>query len=83
MPNGVSVLHEVIESYLGGVNSPGSGIPTFDKTTAEFKAYEKAHNETERIDPRHIAPVKSQDPVDGKLYINKPHPIIQELMSNY
>ncbi|AZA93743.1 RHS repeat-associated core domain-containing protein [Chryseobacterium nakagawai] len=71
---GVSVLHEVLESYIGGVNSPGIGAPTLDQTTPEFIAYKNAHDSTEKIDPRHIASDVSQDPTDGKLYINKPDP---------
>ncbi len=71
---GVSVLHEVLESYIGGVESPGVGGPTFDKTTPEFKAYKNAHDKTEAIDPRHKAPNISQDPNTGHLYINRPHP---------
>ena len=76
---GVSMMHEVIESYIGGVDSPGVGAPTFDNTTSEFKAYKSAHDKTDAVDPRHIAPTLSQDPTTGHLYINKPHPIIPQL----
>lgn len=71
---GVSVMHEVLESYIGGVESPGVGGPTFDNTTPEFKAYKNAHDKTELIDPRHKAPNISQDPNTGHLYLNRPHP---------
>lgn len=79
MKNGVSVMHEVIESYIGGVESPGVGAPTFDNTTPEFKAYKNAHDKTEAIDPRHRGLNISQDPNTGHLYINKPHPVIPQL----
>lgn len=62
---GVSVLHEVLESYIGGLESPGVGGPTFDNTTPEFKAYKSAHDKTDATDPRHKAPDISQDPKTG------------------
>ena len=76
---GVSLMHEVIESYIGGVESPGVGGPTFDNTTPEFKAYHNAHNKTKSIDPRHVPLIISQDQKTGYLYINKPHAIIPGL----
>lgn len=69
---GVSVLHEVIESYIGGKESPGIGAPTFDDVknkTATGVGYENAHDKTEAIDPRHIAPNIIQDP--SGIYISK------------
>ena len=63
---GVSLMHEVIESYIGGVESPGVGGPTFDNTTKS-------------IDPRHVPLIISQDQKTGYLYINKPHAIIPGL----
>ena len=79
MEIGVSLMHEVIESYIGGVESPGVGGPTFDNTTPEFKAYHNAHNKAKSIDPRHVPFIISQDQKTGYLYINKPHAIIPEL----
>jgi hypothetical protein len=79
MKKGVSVMHEIIESYIGGIESPGIGGPTFDNTTLEFKAYSNAHNKAEMIDPRHKASNLTQDENTGHLYINKPHPVIPQL----
>ncbi|MBB2145786.1 RHS repeat-associated core domain-containing protein [Pedobacter sp. LMG 31464] len=76
---GSSIMHEVIESYIGGVDSPGKGGPTFDNTTPEFKAYKSAHDKTDGILTWHIVPEISQDPKTGHLYINKPHPIMPKL----
>lgn len=73
-PKGVSMLHEVIESYVGGKDSPGLGAATFNdvqnKTPAGI-AYENAHLKTEALDPRHVAPNISQDPTTGQIYISK------------
>ena len=57
--NGVSVLHEVIESYIGGKESPGIGSPSFEDVenkTPTGVGYLNAHNKTETLDPRHVAP---------------------------
>ena len=80
--NGVSVLHEVLEAYVGGKDSPGTGVPTFDDVknkTSNGTNYLNAHNKVEALDPRHVAPTISQDPKTGQLYINKPHPVIPQL----
>ena len=45
-----------------------------NNTTPEFIAYKFAHDNTEKVDPRHVVPDVSQDPNDGKVYINKPDP---------
>ena len=63
--NGVSVLHEVIESYIGGKESPGIGSPTFDDVQNKTPAgvgYLNAHNKTEALDQRHVAPNIIDDP---------------------
>ncbi|HEY4538773.1 MAG TPA: RHS repeat-associated core domain-containing protein, partial [Faecalibacter sp.] len=70
--NGVSVLHEVIESYIGGKESPGIGSPTFDdvqKKTPTGVGYLNAHNKTEALDPRHVAPNIIADP--NGIFISK------------
>ena len=74
---GVGVLHEVLEGYFGGVNSPGNGAPTFADVTAgnaTGQGYTNAHNAADASDPRHVAPTVSQDPTSGHLYINKQVP---------
>ena len=73
---GVAVMHEVLEAYIGAVDSPGTGSATFDSSTPEFKAYNNAHDKTQKVDPRHTEPIISQDPTSGHLYINKVHPLL-------
>jgi RHS repeat-associated protein len=71
-PKGVSVLHEVIESYVGAKDSPGTGAPTFadvENKTPNGVAYENAHNKAEALDPRHKAPNSSVDA--SGVYISK------------
>ncbi len=72
-PIGVSVLHEVLESYIGGVNSPGIGAPTFDPESNEYKAYKKAHDETKKLDKRHPEMELVIDDKTGQIYISKPN----------
>lgn len=82
MEKGVSLLHEVIESFIGGKDSPGTGSPTFEdvqNNTSNGQNYLNAHNQAGTIDPRHVAPTISQDPTSGHLYINKPHPVIPQI----
>jgi len=75
---GVTVMHEVLEAYIGAVDSPGTGVPTLDNTTPESKAFKSAHDKTQKVDPRHTEPTISQDQNTGYLYINKPHPVIPQ-----
>ncbi len=80
--SGVSLLHEVLEAYIGGKESPGTNPPTFEDVqnkTPDGVNYLNAHNKAENIDPRHVAPIVTQDPNTGHLYINKPHPVIPQL----
>ena len=79
MPEGATIIHEILESYIGGIDSPGVGVPTYDMTTPEFKAYNSAHKKTETVDPRHVNPLLSQDPATGHIYLNKPHPILPQI----
>ena len=70
--NGVSVLHEVIEAYIGAVDSPGIGAPTFDDVknkTPNGVGYKNAHDKTEALDSRHVAPNIIVDPAG--IYISK------------
>jgi uncharacterized protein RhaS with RHS repeats len=80
--DGVFVLHEVLESYIGGKDSPGTGPPTFEdvqKKTQNGTNYLNAHNKPKALDPRFVEPTISQDPTSGKLYVNKSHPVIPQL----
>jgi len=78
-PKGTSIMHEILEGYIGAKDSPGSGAPTFDNTTPEFKNYKSAHDKTQTTDPRHPEPVISQDCDACPKYINKPHAIFPNL----
>ncbi len=52
--SGVTVLHEVLESYIGGKNTQSSGVAAPSTLMVDPNpAYEKAHNQAEVIDPRH------------------------------
>ena len=69
---GSSVLHEVLEAFIGAKDSPGAKAPTFEDVankTTNGVAYENAHNKAEAIDPRHKAPNSSVG-TDG-VYISK------------
>lgn len=69
---GVSVLHEILESYIGGKDSPGIGAPTFEevqKKTRNGMGYLNAHNKAEALDPRHVAANLISD--DTGIYISK------------
>jgi RHS repeat-associated protein len=73
-PKGSTVMHEVLEAYIGAQDSPGLGAPTFDNTTPEFTAYQSAHNKTKAIDPRYISPNIIQEP--NAIYISSfPSPL--------
>ena len=66
------MLHEVLESYIGAKDNPGTKAPTFadvENKTANGEAYLNAHNKAEAVDPRHKAPNSSVGP-DG-IYISK------------
>ena len=72
IPEGVTVLHEVMEAYNGAVDSPGANAPTFEDVankTDSGKAYLKAHNKTVKTDPRYKSPNISKG-ADG-IYISK------------
>ena len=72
MPNGTSILHEVLESYNGAKGSPLTQAPTFDDVknkTPDGVAYLKAHDKALATDPRFKPPNSSQGP-DG-IYISK------------
>jgi RHS repeat-associated protein len=62
-PIGTTILHEILEAYIGGVNSPGTTAPTFDTTTPEYDVFLNSHNQAMDIDPRYKTPniVEQQD----------------------
>jgi hypothetical protein len=68
--SGVSMLHEVLESYIGGANSPGSPAPTYSKTSPGYDNYLKAHNEAMATDPRFKAPNISREATGTKTSIS-------------
>ena len=69
---GSSILHEVIEAFIGGKESPGIGAPTFDDVnnkTPTGVGYVSAHDKADKIDPRHKDPNLVADP--SGIYISK------------
>jgi RHS repeat-associated protein len=59
---GVGVLHETLEAYIGAKDNPGTsaqidGVPN--------PAAQSAHNEAEKLDPRHVAPYQVTDTGSG------------------
>ena len=73
IPSGTTVLHEVMESYIGAKDSPGTSAPTsFDdisSKTPDGMAYLNAHNKAMATDPRYKEPNVSQG-AEG-VYISK------------
>ncbi|MEO6904625.1 MAG: RHS repeat-associated core domain-containing protein [Bacteroidia bacterium] len=67
--SGVAALHETLESFTGGVNSPGTSgnisMGDAENGTSDSKAYLNAHTQAMTIDPRYNEPNLSADP-DGK-----------------
>lgn len=54
--SGVSVLHAVIESFIGGKTTQATGVPAQSVTVTgqnNNQAYSDAHNEANTVDPRH------------------------------
>jgi len=49
---GVRSGHELVESYIGGKDSPGGPAPTFDSNSKGYKEYLSAHNQAVSLDPR-------------------------------
>jgi hypothetical protein len=71
-PPGSSVLHEVLESYIGAQDSPGARAPTFldvENKTPKGVAYLNAHKKAMSVDPRY-KPANSSIGADG-VYISK------------
>ena len=59
MPKGTSMLHEVLESYIGAKEAPGTQAPTFEDVqnkTSNGTSYLNAHNKAMVTDPRFKAP---------------------------
>ena len=76
---GSSVMHEVLEAFIGAKESPGSGAPIWGASSQENTNYQNAHDKANVIDPRHVNPQVVMDGNTGQLYITKPHPIVPEL----
>ena len=61
MPQGTSMAHEVLESYFGGIDSPGASPPEMkinedgDAVTSS-EAYNNAHEKASKYDPSFITP---------------------------
>ena len=75
--SGVSMLHEAIESYIGGKDHPGAQEPTNDdvkQKTQDGEAYQDSHNQANAIDPRHKQVFATRDPSTHNVYLNKYDP---------
>lgn len=75
MPIGVSTLHDVMECYIGAVETPGatSVNGTTDEqgnSIATSKEYLNAHSKAKLADPRFVEPDISLDRNTGFFYIN-------------
>jgi hypothetical protein len=71
---GSAVMHEVLEAYIGAVDSPGAGTPTFadvGNNTANGKAYLDAHQGANATDPRHQDANSSASPDGKSIYVSK------------
>jgi len=70
---GIFAGHEIIESYIGGKETPNTPAPTFNPNSPGYNNYLNAHNKANQIDPRHAnANVSiSVDPVTGTYYLDK------------
>ncbi|MDM1044965.1 type IV secretion protein Rhs [Myroides sp. 1354] len=68
MKKGTTMKHEVLESYLGGIRSPGLGQPT-EENTSNYDAYLNAHNDAMRLDKKFKEPNVILDPKG--VYISK------------
>jgi RHS repeat-associated protein len=72
IPKGSTAKHEVLESYIGAVKSPGEGKP-ITEGTKEYKAYMKAHKKAMKIDKNYVQPdFKQHD--SGNFFMYKPNP---------
>lgn len=65
------MLYEVLESYIGGVESPGTPAPTYDKTSPGYQNYLKAHNGAVATNPRFKAPNIIKEVTGTKTSISK------------
>lgn len=64
MKNGVTVLHEVLEAYIGATDSPGTKPPSYNEIknkTQNAVNYLNAHKKAMALDPRFIEPNLSFD----------------------
>ncbi len=70
--DGVTTMHEVLESYIGGTENPGVGVTTYgNESSVEFKAYKNAHDKAKATGPRYKDIDVSIDAKTRQLYINK------------
>jgi len=74
MGEGTTILHEVMEAYVGAVTAPGAiGLTASDGNPL---GYQQAHDAAKGLDPRYIEATISHDCATCPKYMNKPHPII-------
>jgi hypothetical protein len=71
-PEGVSVLHEVLEAYIGALDNPGAKASTIGESEANASPeYLNAHKKADAIDPRHKDPNISVDQATKQVFISK------------
>ena len=70
LENGVNMMHEVLESYIGGKDHPDIGTGDLVNSYDErYKDYVDSHNKAKTMDKRHVNPDINQD-ADG-FWMNK------------
>lgn len=81
--DGVTVLHEVLEAFIGGKDSPGAKPVTARDATdsnPDYVKFKSAHEKARTLDPRHREPNISQDATG--VYISKyPSGIVPEKLN--
>lgn len=81
--DGVTVLHEVLEAFIGGKDSPGAkSVTARDATDSnpDYIKFKSAHEKARTLDPRHREPNISQDATG--VYISKyPSGIVPEKLN--
>ena len=72
---GVSVLHEVLEAYIGAKDSPNTSsritFEDIENKTPDGMAYLNAHDKANALDPRHKEVDLVKDPNTGHIFMQR------------
>ena len=88
MEKGTTTLHETLESYIGGKESPGISVDqtkNYSENSPEYKAYKNAHDKAMEMDKRYVEPNVVKYPNSKSMWIQKPNqkipssPLIKEI----